>query len=1112
MVNNVSGYKESIRKFVEASKPIGDFAVGSKVPNAVFPIDLEGVGVINFPLRSEQATQLIASETETVPAGTNTRENMVDPTTANDRHIWEIPNEKINLNDEFKTEIMADILYDACKGLGLQHESGYIEAHLTKMLLFEQGGYSKRHQDMEKEEGMFGTLLIHFPAQHTGGDVVVKHKGKMERFTPFDDLNGDNNLHYCAFYADCEHELEPVTCGYSLILEFNLIRTTPKEFNMNLPSLAHMLPDTPMIMTALQEWSEDVNQNRPTQLAIKLDHQYTETNLSFSTLKDRDNSIFQRLYGLKGPLGDTLLDISLVMLQEEKDTSTVTAVTSNSSIPSTTITTKKWIHCGSANNHETDHMTTVVDIKTELLVYPGQDPMSVLFEKQHVFENHTTMVMNTTATSTSTTTGESASEITTNNMSPTTKNASTDTAAGTSGYQSALLVFRPCSLDTSNDAASANTIRKNIQIKAMLNRCVIHDKTTLEAVVTAIEKYGWLVMKDAAMTSCRRNMNEYVFQLMQYLYDKNIDNSSREVSVKFIKDLTTIQYNCFSIDALFTLLQFHITSEMCVDIFKKLPLDKLSTLVWKILTNNNNNNQLSESMLPLYEYMLTTAMTSDSTELDECYITILCILETLHATSDISTFLVKLTQTQTLSAMGRNKLFSTIEVVDSLKAGYTTFIPLIVPHIKTSLEIFESATTSSKSTAAYAHTISLDSETVLEVLQNCHSLIDMIIDKEVAQSLFHESLCLIAKHTVNLSAYHNFIPRLLSSPIFIYHLKSGQKDVVDLLMGHIKLSAATNLRVIVNKLFYKLFFIENQELRISSITSVGQEIMRPNYTTCNLSDLHPYISTNENLKTAIMNGTLVTHVCELRLAQLLPPEAVSESPWCMKYAVPNQPLLQAFLLSNKQSITLPNYFKNIVAARKFITTTLGVAMKYKLVSLISKTGGEGKRSYVTLTKTKDAYNRRIKIFNEITAERECLIQFINAAGVHVISTDHTSLSDNTATDTTSVSSHINTTTNNDNTTAAINNGSIEMAFSPTANASASKRSSMISTATTMESDTSTFMSPNTVTDSRVVGTPVGVEVAVDSMKIKATNKGSCNSEDDDDNNKENVSMKKRKLN
>lgn len=58
-----------------------------------------------------------------------------------------------------------------------------IEARLHELLLYEQGGHFRSHQDTEKEQGMIATLVMQLPyAQgHTGGQLTVRHKGRSHK-------------------------------------------------------------------------------------------------------------------------------------------------------------------------------------------------------------------------------------------------------------------------------------------------------------------------------------------------------------------------------------------------------------------------------------------------------------------------------------------------------------------------------------------------------------------------------------------------------------------------------------------------------------------------------------------------------------------------------------------------------------------------------------------------------------------------------------------------------------------------------------------------------------------------------------------------------------------
>jgi hypothetical protein len=68
----------------------------------------------------------------------------------------------------------------AAKALDIDDTSACsIEAHLYKLLLYEQGGHFAAHQDTEKERGMIGTLVVQLPCceGHSGGSLAVRHRG-----------------------------------------------------------------------------------------------------------------------------------------------------------------------------------------------------------------------------------------------------------------------------------------------------------------------------------------------------------------------------------------------------------------------------------------------------------------------------------------------------------------------------------------------------------------------------------------------------------------------------------------------------------------------------------------------------------------------------------------------------------------------------------------------------------------------------------------------------------------------------------------------------------------------------------------------------------------------
>lgn len=109
---------------------------------------------------------------------------------------------------------------------------------LHKLLLYKSGSFFKPHRDSEKEDGMFGTLVIQLPSRYEGGELVVRHNGKTEKVDFSTKANPQNkfSVFYTAFYCDCEHEILSITSGFRVCLIYNLI-TTNRNKNVA-PSMA----------------------------------------------------------------------------------------------------------------------------------------------------------------------------------------------------------------------------------------------------------------------------------------------------------------------------------------------------------------------------------------------------------------------------------------------------------------------------------------------------------------------------------------------------------------------------------------------------------------------------------------------------------------------------------------------------------------------------------------------------------------------------------------------------------------------------------------------------------------------------------------------------------
>ena len=145
-----------------------------------------------------------------------------------------------------------------------------INAHLYKLLLYEDGCFFARHRDNERLDGMFGTLVLELPSVYTGAELSVwSPLTPNEKMTYIFNGGGGNGksvsddaaaggdstlkkrktatktdaspgMHFAAFYADCYHEVSELTSGHRVALVYHLT-ATPLEKRL----LPHLPPVSP---------------------------------------------------------------------------------------------------------------------------------------------------------------------------------------------------------------------------------------------------------------------------------------------------------------------------------------------------------------------------------------------------------------------------------------------------------------------------------------------------------------------------------------------------------------------------------------------------------------------------------------------------------------------------------------------------------------------------------------------------------------------------------------------------------------------------------------------------------------------------------------------------
>jgi predicted 2-oxoglutarate/Fe(II)-dependent dioxygenase YbiX len=254
-------------------KTSGTFSVSGTLPSISPGLKVKGVGNIALPLLEQQAKSLIKLSQQ-APFGRG-EETIID---TNVRNSWQIAAEDFELTNPQWQKALQEAIDQIGKQLGL--DDCKIEFEQYKLLVYEEGGFFAAHRDTEKTPNMFGTLVINLPSEHKGGDLIVSHGGQSHRYS-FADSDGFHPS-FVAFYADCYHEVKPITSGYRICLIYNLAIADRKKK----PLLSQQSKVIEDIGRAIQKWVRENSENPI--LTYLLEHSYTEQNISLSNLKHGD--------------------------------------------------------------------------------------------------------------------------------------------------------------------------------------------------------------------------------------------------------------------------------------------------------------------------------------------------------------------------------------------------------------------------------------------------------------------------------------------------------------------------------------------------------------------------------------------------------------------------------------------------------------------------------------------------------------------------------------------------------------------------------------------------------------------------------------------------------
>lgn len=267
-------HQDLLQTLAKIDRP-GDVCVSGDLPLTMPGLEVEGVGTLRLPLAETQARALI-KRCRQAPYGKGTK-TLVDTDV---RRVWEMDQACFELTNPKWEQLIESILHEVQQRLGLEERK--LSAHLYKLLVYEKGNFFLPHRDGEKLDGMVATLIVALPSVHEGGKLVIRHEGRAHEIG-FSGAASGLELSYAAFYADCQHEVKPLSGGYRLCLVYNVtLAKSPGRQGLKAPAYGAM---TARVAQLLEAWREKGETGK---LAVTLEHRYTRDGLTPNKLKGID--------------------------------------------------------------------------------------------------------------------------------------------------------------------------------------------------------------------------------------------------------------------------------------------------------------------------------------------------------------------------------------------------------------------------------------------------------------------------------------------------------------------------------------------------------------------------------------------------------------------------------------------------------------------------------------------------------------------------------------------------------------------------------------------------------------------------------------------------------
>ena len=274
---------KEILSALERISSTGNFCAKYQSPMDQLEISVKNIGSIQWPLSQDQIGLLLKYAS---PAHFGRRDQtLLDKEV---RHTSELGADQVEISEHSWKEIFQPALEQLKAALGLSEESD-LTAELHNLLIYGPGQFFKPHQDSEKQKGMVASLVVVLPSVHRGGNLIIDHHGEKKLF--LSSRFSLKQLTFIGFYADCYHEVKPVTEGYRVALTFNVIlKPHAQKKNNQADNLAvHELTQALKKYFSPEALAQANNSYHGVlRFAYLLDHEYTQHSLSWRQLKNID--------------------------------------------------------------------------------------------------------------------------------------------------------------------------------------------------------------------------------------------------------------------------------------------------------------------------------------------------------------------------------------------------------------------------------------------------------------------------------------------------------------------------------------------------------------------------------------------------------------------------------------------------------------------------------------------------------------------------------------------------------------------------------------------------------------------------------------------------------